>query len=171
MRKPERIAPCRLRSLRETLTHRGGRGATAYPPRGGLATQRRLSDCKHWGVGAPGGTRTPGIRLRSPSALPVFSASCGTGGTFEGTNRLLETGLVSSVDLRRRDPRVAQKPPPRTKRGMRAAPLPDVPIEFGRHGGMDPRHFGVSGHLSGVTENATGSLSVGLASCSPQARP
>ena len=47
---------------------------------------------------------------------------------------------------------------------MRAAPLPDVPIEFGRHGGMDPRHFGVSGHLSGVTEDATGSLSVGLAS-------
>jgi hypothetical protein len=79
--------------------------------------------------------------------------------------------LDSSVDLRRRDPRVAQKPPPRTKRGMRAAPLPDVPIEFGRHGGMDPRRFGVSGHLSGVTENATGSLSVGPASCSPQARP
>ena len=65
----------------------GGRGATASPPRGGLATQRRLSDCKHWGVGAPGGTRTPGIRLRSPSAFGVFSASCRTGSTIEGTNR------------------------------------------------------------------------------------
>ena len=88
LRKPERIAPCRLRSLRETLTRRGGPRATAYPPRGGLATQRRLSDCKHWGVGAPGGTRTPGIRLRSPSVPPVFSASCRTGSTLEGTNRL-----------------------------------------------------------------------------------
>ncbi len=88
LREPERIAPCRLRSLRETLTRRGGRGATAYPPRGGLATQRRLSDCKHWGVGAPGGTRTPAIRLRSPSAFSVFSVSCGIEGTLEDTNRL-----------------------------------------------------------------------------------
>ena len=87
VRKPEKIAPCRLRSRRKTLTHRSERRATAYPPRGDLATQRWLSDGKHWGVGAPGGTRTPGIRLRSPSALPVFSASCGTGDTFEGTNR------------------------------------------------------------------------------------
>ena len=71
VRKPERITPCRLRSLRETPTYGGGRGATAYPPRGGLATQRRLSDCKHWGVGAPGGTRTPGIRLRRRRPWPV----------------------------------------------------------------------------------------------------
>ena len=53
-----------FRPLRETPTRRGGRGATAYPPHGGLATQRWLSDGKHWGVGAPGGTRTPAIRLR-----------------------------------------------------------------------------------------------------------
>ena len=86
--RPESVAPCQLRSLRETLTRRGGRRATAYPPRGGLATGCRLSDCKHWGVGAPGGTRTPGIRLRSPSAFTVFSASCRTRSTLEGTNRL-----------------------------------------------------------------------------------
>ena len=101
LRKPERIAPCRLRSLRETLTRRGGRGATAYPPRGGLATQRRLSDCKHWGVGAPGGTRTPGIRLRSPSALSAFSASYRTRGTFEDTNRRLGARLRRSALVRR----------------------------------------------------------------------
>ena len=64
VRKSERIAPCRLRSLREALTRRGGRGATASPRRGGLATQGWLRDCKHWGIGAPGGTRTPAIRLR-----------------------------------------------------------------------------------------------------------
>jgi hypothetical protein len=81
VQKPERIAPCRLRSP-------GGRGATAYPPRGGLATQRRLSDCKHLGVGAPGGTRTPDPRLRSPSAFALLSASGRTGSTLEGTNPL-----------------------------------------------------------------------------------
>ena len=39
VRKAGKVAPCRLRSLREALTHRGERRATAYPPRGGLATQ------------------------------------------------------------------------------------------------------------------------------------
>ena len=63
VRKPEKIAPCRLRSRRETLTHRSERRATAYPPRGAVITQRWLSDGKHWGVGAPGGTRTPGTGL------------------------------------------------------------------------------------------------------------
>ena len=48
----------------------------------------RLSVCHSWGIGAPGGTRTPDPRLRSPSGLSVFSASCGTEGTLEGTNRL-----------------------------------------------------------------------------------
>ena len=104
LRKPERIAPCRLRSRRETLTYGSGRRATASPPRGGLATQRWLSDGKHWGVGAPGGTRTPGIRLRSPSTLRVFSTSCRTGSTLEGTNRLERsappTRLISSASER-----------------------------------------------------------------------
>ena len=64
---------CRLRSLRVTLTPRGGRGATAYPLRGGLTRTRRLSDCKHWGVGAPGRTRTsdPRLRRRRPWPVPV----------------------------------------------------------------------------------------------------
>ena len=75
VRKPERIAPCRLRSRRETLTRRSERRATAYPPRGGLATQRRLSDGNHWGVGAPGGTRTPGIRLRRRRPWPVLAGT------------------------------------------------------------------------------------------------
>jgi hypothetical protein len=88
-RKPERIAPCRLRSLRDTLTRRGGCGATASSPRRGLVTQGRLSDGKHRGVGAPGGTRTPGIRLRRPPARPVFSGSCGMEGTLEDTRRLV----------------------------------------------------------------------------------
>ena len=78
--RPESVAPCQLRSLRETLTRPGERRATAYPPRGAIATGCLLSDCNHWGVGAPGGTRTPGIRLRSPSALPVFSTGCRTEG-------------------------------------------------------------------------------------------
>ena len=61
----------RLGGLLRALTRRGGRGATAYPPRGGLATQRRLSDGKHWGVGAPGGNRTPDPRLRRPLLYPT----------------------------------------------------------------------------------------------------
>jgi hypothetical protein len=48
----------------------------------------RLSVCHRVYFGAPGGTRTPDPRLRSPSAFSVFSASCGTGSTLEGTNRL-----------------------------------------------------------------------------------
>jgi hypothetical protein len=40
------------------------------------------------GFGAPGGTRTPDPRLRSPSVLAVFSVSYGTEGTLEDTNRL-----------------------------------------------------------------------------------
>ena len=39
--------------------------------RAGPRHKRRLSDCKHWGVGAPGGTRTPGIRLRRRRPWPV----------------------------------------------------------------------------------------------------
>ena len=60
------FAPC-VRPLRTEASVR----ATAYPPRGDLATQRWLSDGKHWGVGAPGGTRTPGIRLRRRRPWPV----------------------------------------------------------------------------------------------------
>ena len=47
LRKSERSQHADSAPSVRPLRAEGGRGATAYPARGGLATQRRLSNCKH----------------------------------------------------------------------------------------------------------------------------
>ena len=73
------------------LTRRGGRRATAYregAPSGGSRHKRLTKGLSRLGCWRAWGTRTPDPRLRSPSAFTVFSASCRTRSTLEGTNRL-----------------------------------------------------------------------------------
>ena len=69
--------------------HKAAHSITPHPRRPRAAATRspyQRGSCRGRG-GAPGGNRTPDPRLRSPSAFAVFSASCRTGSTIEGTNR------------------------------------------------------------------------------------
>ena len=72
-RKPERIAPCRLRPLRDTLTRRGGCGVTASSSRGGLVTECRLSDGKLGVLARLGGLEPPasGLEVRARHLRPT----------------------------------------------------------------------------------------------------